>query len=258
MSGAPGSRPGEDRAAITAMLSSLPPLSHPDGRPISVLVLEDEPAIADLVRLPLAMLGWDVTVCSDGLEAVRTARDRRPDALVLDRMVPGIDGMTALDRIRAFLPDVPALMLTAMDAPLDRVQGFAGGADDYVTKPFTVEEVVFRLHRLVQRTGATEQAHDVLVVGDLVMDLATHVVTRGGDEITLTATQFKVLHFLMENPGRVLSKSLILDKVWNFDFGGRDNVVEMYISYLRKKIDAGREPMIHTVRGAGYMLRPAS
>lgn len=149
-------------------------------------------------------------------------------------------------------------MLTAMDAPLDRVQGFAGGADDYVTKPFTVEEVVFRLHRLVQRAGATEQADDVLVIGDLVMDLATHVVTRGGDEITLTATQFKVLHFLMVNPGRVLSKSLILDKVWNFDFGGRDNVVEMYISYLRKKIDAGREPMIHTVRGAGYMLRPAS
>jgi two-component system OmpR family response regulator len=144
-----------------------------------------------------------------------------------------------------------------MDAPLERVGGLAAGADDYVTKPFTVEEVVFRLHRLVQRSGAVAADDDQLVVGDLVMDRARHEVRRGGDLVELTATQYQVLEYLMENPDRVLSKSLILEKVWNYDFGGRDNVVEMYVSYLRKKIDAGREPMIHTVRGAGYMLRAA-
>jgi two-component system OmpR family response regulator len=248
---------GGTDSSVTALLRSLPQLSRVDGSPIRLLVLEDEPAIAELVRLPLVMLGWDVHVVDDGLQAVRAARDLRPDALVLDRMVPGIDGLTALARIRAFRPEIPALVLTAMDAPVERVGGLAAGADDYVTKPFTAEEVVFRLHRLVQRSGVVAADDDTLVVGDLVMDRARHEVTRAGEAVTLTATQFQVLEFLMENPDRVLSKALILEKVWNYDFGGRDNVVEMYVSYLRKKIDAGREPMIHTVRGAGYMLRAA-
>jgi two-component system OmpR family response regulator len=252
-----GAQQGGTEPSVTSLLRSLPQVSRADGTPIRLLVLEDEAAIADLVRLPLAMLGWDVHVVGDGLEAVRRARELRPDALVLDRMVPGIDGLTALERIRAFQPEVPALLLTAMDAPLERVGGLAAGADDYVTKPFTVEEVVFRLHRLVQRSGAVAADDDQLVVGDLVMDRARHEVRRGGDLVELTATQYQVLEYLMENPDRVLSKSLILEKVWNYDFGGRDNVVEMYVSYLRKKIDAGREPMIHTVRGAGYRLRAA-
>ncbi|WP_010533946.1 response regulator transcription factor [Brachybacterium squillarum] len=238
-------------------LAALPRLEHPDGSPVRVLIVEDEPTIADLLRFPLQMIGWDVRISDDGLEAVRTAREQRPDVLVLDRMLPGIDGVEVLTRIRSLHPEVPALMLTAMDAPGDRIGGLAAGADDYVTKPFTIEEVLLRLHRLVQRSGVVAQGSNELVVGDLVMNLDTHEVTRGGEEITLTATQYQLLQYLMENPQRVLSKSQILEAVWNYDFGGQANIVELYISYLRKRIDVGREPMIHTVRGAGYVLKPA-
>ncbi|MDO5645307.1 MAG: response regulator transcription factor [Dermabacter sp.] len=243
--------------SVTDLLSSLPTLEHPDGSPIRVLVVEDDASIADLVRFPLSMLGWQVQVHGDGLEAVRAARTFLPDVLVLDRMVPGIDGLTVLQRVRQFLPEVPALFLTAMDSSMDRVEGLAAGADDYVTKPFTIEEVLFRLHRLVQRSGVSTLMANDLVVGDLSMNLDTHEVRRGGETIALTATQYQLLQYLMENPQKVLSKAQILDRVWNFDFGGKANIVELYISYLRKKIDAGREPMIHTVRGAGYVLKPA-
>jgi two-component system OmpR family response regulator len=240
-----------------AALAALPPLQHPDGAAIGVLVVEDEPTIADLLRFPLQMIGWEVTVVGDGLEAVRVAREQRPDVLVLDRMLPGLEGLEVLRRVRAFQPEVPSLMLTAMDAPTDRVDGLVAGADDYVTKPFTIEEVLLRLHRLVQRSGVTARQANELVVGDLAMNLDAHEVTRGGEEIALTATQYQLLQYLMENPNRVLSKSQILDAVWNYDFGGQANIVELYISYLRKKIDVGRTPMIHTVRGAGYMIKPA-
>lgn len=244
--------------SVTELLSSLPTLEHPDGSPIRVLVAEDDASIADLVRFPLSMLGWEVQVYADGLEAVRGARTFAPDVLVLDRMLPGIDGLTVLQRVRSFLPEVPALFLTAMDSSLHRIEGLAAGADDYVTKPFTIEEVLFRLHRLVQRSGVSALMANELVVGDLSMNLDTHEVKRGGDLIALTATQYQLLQYLMENPQKVLSKAQILDRVWNFDFGGKANIVELYISYLRKKIDAGREPMIHTVRGAGYVLKPAA
>lgn len=239
------------------VLASLPQLSHPDGSPVRVLVVEDEPTIADLLRFPLQMVGWDARTVDDGLEAVRVAREMRPDVLVLDRMLPGIDGVEVLRRIRSMSPEIPALMLTAMDGSADRIDGLAAGADDYVTKPFTIEEVLLRLHRLVQRSGVVAQGSNELVVGDLVMNLDTHEVTRGGDPIQLTATQYQLLQYLMENPQRVLSKAQILDSVWNYDFGGQANIVELYISYLRKRIDVGREPMIHTVRGAGYVLKPA-
>ncbi|MCW1804924.1 response regulator transcription factor [Brachybacterium squillarum] len=240
-----------------AALAALPRLEHPDGSPVRVLVVEDEPTIADLLRFPLQMTGWDVHLSGDGLDAVRQARELRPDVLVLDRMLPGIDGVEVLRRVRALHPDVPALMLTAMDAPTDRIEGLAAGADDYVTKPFTIEEVLLRLHRLVQRSGVVAQGAEELVVGDLVMNVDTHEVTRGGEVVPLTATQYQLLQYLMENPQRVLSKAQILEAVWNYDFGGQANIVELYISYLRKRIDAGREPMIHTVRGAGYVLKPA-
>jgi two-component system OmpR family response regulator len=240
-----------------AALAALPPLQHPDGAPIRVLVVEDEPTIADLLRFPLQMIGWEATVVGDGLEAVRVARDLRPDVLVLDRMLPGLEGLEVLRRVRAFQPEVPSLMLTALDAANDRVDGLVAGADDYVTKPFTIEEVLLRLHRLVQRSGVTARQSNELVVGDLVMNLDAHEVTRGGEPVVLTATQYQLLQYLMENPGRVLSKAQILDAVWNYDFGGQANIVELYISYLRKKIDVDREPMIHTVRGAGYVLKPA-
>mgnify|MGYP000984220668 CR=1 FL=1 len=162
-----------------------------------------------------------------------------------------------LERIRKFYPEVPCLFLTAKDSVDNRIEGLAAGADDYVTKPFSMEEVMIRLHRLVQRSGVAAVDDAELVVGDLILNQDTREVSRGGDPITLTATQFDLLRYLMENAKRVVSKSQILDNVWNYDFGGQANIVELYISYLRKKIDVGREPMIHTVRGAGYVIRPA-
>ena len=185
------------------------------------------------------------------------AKDARPDAVVLDMMLPDFDGLEVLRRMRGTDPDVPVLFLTARDAVEDRVAGLTAGGDDYVTKPFSLEEVVARLRALMRRSGAQRSASSaVLSVGDLSLDEDSHEVARAGEEISLTATEFELLRFLMRNPRRVLSKAQILDRVWNYDFGGQANVVELYISYLRKKIDAGREPMIHTMRGAGYVLKP--
>jgi two-component system OmpR family response regulator len=152
---------------------------------------------------------------------------------------------------------VPALFLTAKDAVQDKITGLAAGGDDYVTKPFSMEEVLLRLHRLVQRSGVAAMDTAELVVGDLVLNVDTREVTRAGEELHLTATQFELLRYLMENPKRVISKAQILDRVWDYDFGGQANIVELYISYLRKKVDANHPPMIHTVRGAGYVLKPA-
>ncbi|WP_461164347.1 response regulator transcription factor [Arthrobacter sp. R4-81] len=239
-------------------LSDLPRLAHPDGSPIRALVVDDEKSLAELVEMGLRMAGWSVAIANDGLSAVKIARDFRPDVLVLDVMMPGADGLEALRKIRVFAPRIPALFLTAKDAVEDRISGLAAGGDDYVTKPFSMEELMLRLHRLVQRSGVAASDSAELVVGDLVLNLETRDVTRGGDEISLTATQWELLRFLMENPRRVVSKSQILDQVWNYDFGGQANIVELYISYLRKKIDAGKPPMIHTVRGAGYVIKPAA
>ena len=243
-----------------ARLSSahhLPSLSHPDGTPIRALVVDDEPSLAELMSMGLRMTGWSVRIAGDGPSAVKAARDFRPDVLVLDIMMPGFDGVEVLTRVRQFLPEVPALFLTAKDAVEDRITGLAAGGDDYVTKPFSMEEVMLRLHRLVQRSGVAAQDDAELVVGDLVLNTETREVTRGGEDIQLTATQFELLRYLMENPRRVVSKAQILDRVWEYDFGGQANIVELYISYLRKKIDVDRAPMIHTVRGAGYVIKPA-
>jgi two-component system OmpR family response regulator len=202
--------------------------------------------------------GWDVEVALTGSQAVGAARKLGPDAVVLDMMLPDFDGMEVLRRLRVEQPDVPVLFLTARDAVEDRVAGLTAGGDDYVTKPFSLEEVVARVRALMRRTTiAVSSSDSVLVVGDLTLDEDSHEVIRAGDEIHLTATEFELLRYLMRNPRRVLSKAQILDRVWNYDFGGQANVVELYISYLRKKIDAGREPMIHTMRGAGYVLKPA-
>jgi two-component system OmpR family response regulator len=172
-------------------------------------------------------------------------------------MLPDLDGLSVLRRIRADNHDVPVVFLTAKDAVGDRIAGLTVGADDYVTKPFSLEEVVARLRALLRRSGAAAiRSAGELVVGDLVMDEDGREVTRAGTPVTLTATEFELLRFLMRNPRQVLSKAQILDRVWSYDFGGQANVVELYVSYLRKKIDAGREPMIHTVRGVGYVLRP--
>jgi two-component system OmpR family response regulator len=232
-------------------------LTRADGTPIRVLTVDDEPAITELLVMALRYEGWEVTSANSGTSAVQAARETRPDVLVLDMMLPDFDGLEVMRRVRADQPDVPVIFLTARDAVDDRIHGLTAGGDDYVTKPFSLEELVARLRGLLRRSGATlAKPGSQLVVGDLSLDEDSHEVTRGGQEIQLTATEFELLRYLMRNPRRVLSKAQILDRVWNYDFGGQANVVELYISYLRKKIDAGREPMIHTLRGAGYVLKP--
>ena len=229
-----------------------------DGNPIRVLVVDDEPVLAELVSMALRYEGWDITTASDGAGAIAAARGNPPDVVVLDVMLPDMSGLDVLRTLRAQIPGLPLLLLTAKDSVEDRIAGLTAGGDDYVTKPFSLEEVVLRLRALLRRTGVSSADGGAkLIVGDLVLDEDSHEVTRGGDEISLTATEFELLRFMMRNSKRVLSKAQILDRVWSYDFGGRSNIVELYISYLRKKVDSGREPMIHTLRGAGYVLRPA-
>ncbi len=242
----------------TEIAKSLPKLEHPDGSPIQALVVDDEVMLEELISVGLRMIGWEVRSASSGPDALELVKGWRPDVLVLDIMLPGFDGVELLSRIRKWYPHVPCLFLTAKDSVDDRVVGLAAGADDYVTKPFSMEEVMIRLHRLVQRSGVATADSAELVVGDLVLNIDTREVRRAGEDIALTATQFELLRYLMENAKRVVSKAQILDNVWNYDFGGQANIVELYISYLRKKIDAGRKPMIHTVRGAGYVIKPAT
>ena len=231
---------------------------RPDGSPVRVLVVDDEAPLSDLLSMALRYEGWEVRSAGDGAAAVRTLRDFRPDAVVLDVMLPDMDGLAVMGRLRREVPDVPVLFLTARDAVEDRIAGLTAGGDDYVTKPFSLEEVVARLRGLIRRSGTpVVSSESLLTVGDLTLDEDSHDVTRGGQSIHLTATEFELLRYLMRNPRRVLSKAQILDRVWSYDFGGRANVVELYISYLRRKIDAGREPMIHTRRGAGYLIKPA-
>ncbi len=228
-----------------------------DGSPIRILVVDDEAVLAEMVSMALRYEGWTIGTAGDGRSALAVARELRPDAVVLDVMLPDISGLEVLDRLRADNPRLPVLLLTAKDAVEDRIAGLTAGGDDYVTKPFSLEEVVLRLRALLRRSGISAEGGSRIVVGDLVLDEDSHEVTRGGEQITLTATEFELLRYLMRNPTRVLSKTQILDRVWSYDFGGRSNIVELYISYLRKKIDSGRAPMIHTLRGAGYVLKPA-
>ncbi|MDF2580299.1 MAG: DNA-binding response regulator [Microbacterium sp.] len=232
-------------------------LQRPDGSPLRVLVVDDEQMLTDLLSMALKMEGWEVRSAASGFEALSLAREFEPDAMVLDIMMPDLDGMSVLQRLRQSGDDVPVLFLTAKDSVGDRVAGLTAGGDDYVTKPFSLEEVVARLRGLMRRAGtATAGGVDpVLRVGDLTLNEDSHEIERAGTSIELTATEFELLRYLMRNQRRVVSKAQILDRVWNYDFGGRSSVVELYISYLRKKIDAGREPLIHTVRGVGYMIK---
>jgi len=234
-------------------------LRRADGTAVRVLVVDDETTLTELLSMALRYEGWEVRTAADGCQAVRVAREFQPDVVLLDWMLPDLDGLEVLRRIRGHLATVPVLFLTARDAVEDRIAGLTAGGDDYVIKPFSLEEVVARLRSLLRRAGmaAAAQPESVLTVGDLTMDEDSREVHRGGTEISLTATEFELLRFLMRNPRRVLSKAQILDRVWNYNFGGQANVVELYISYLRKKIDTGRAPMIHTLRGAGYVLKPA-
>ncbi|MBD8059333.1 response regulator transcription factor [Cellulomonas sp. JH27-2] len=233
-------------------------MTRPDGSPVRALVVDDEPTLAELLSTALRYEGWQVQHALTGTAAVKQVKETDPDVIVLDVMLPDLSGLEVLRRVRATHPNVPVLFLTAKDAVEDRIAGLTAGGDDYVTKPFSLEEVVARLRALLRRTGASTARDDaVLVVGDLVMDEDSHEVSRGGQDVRLTATEFELLRYFMRNPKRVLSKAQILDRVWQYDFGGQANIVELYVSYLRRKIDKGHEPMLHTLRGVGYVLKPA-
>jgi two-component system, OmpR family, response regulator len=241
---------------------TLPPtkLTRIDGTPVRALVVDDEVSLGDLLQMALRYEGWDVRTATGGQQALALARQFKPDVVVLDVMMPDLDGLEVLHRMRADGLDIPVLFLTAKDSVDDRIAGLTAGGDDYVTKPFSLEEVVARLRGLIRRSSriVSDAVDPELRVGDLLLNEESYEVSRAGIPIELTATEFELLRYLMRNPRRVLSKSQILDRVWSYDFGGRSSIVEIYISYLRKKIDADAEPMIHTVRGVGYLIKPAS
>ncbi|MET7336115.1 response regulator transcription factor [Nonomuraea sp. NPDC005650] len=232
-------------------------LSRPDGTPIRVLVVDDAPDLLEVLERTLLQEGWQVRAVASGEAAIKEAESFGPDAAILDVMLPDLDGLELMRRLRERTPELCVLFLTARDAVEDRIAGITAGGDDYVTKPFSLEEVLARLRGLLRRAGMARQDDgDRLVVGELSMDEEAREVTRDGTLIELTPTEFELLRLLMYNPRRVLTKAQILDDVWSYDFGGQAHVVELYISYLRKKIDAGRRPLIHTVRGVGYVLKP--
>ncbi len=225
-----------------------------------ILVVDDEPDLVEVLCEAAQYEGWQARGAQRGLDAVRITADWQPHAVVLDMMLPDLDGTEILRLIHRDRPETRVLFLTARDALEDRIAGIAAGGDDYVTKPFSLDEVVVRLRGMLRRTvpPAPSAARPAcLVVGDLVMDERAMEVTRAGAPVDLSRTEFTLLRYLMRHPRQVLSKAQILEEVWRYDFGGQAHVVELYISYLRKKLDAGRSPMIHTVRGAGYVLKAA-
>jgi two-component system OmpR family response regulator len=223
--------------------------------PVRLLVVDDEPHIADLVATVARYEGWHAVTAGTGEDALREAASFNPDIVVLDLMLPDIDGFTVLDGLRATGAMVPVVFLTAKDGTADRIAGLTRGGDDYLVKPFSVEELMARLRAVLRRSTGPSWKRSVLEVADLMMDEDTREVRRGDEEISLTPTEFELLRYLMRRSPAVLTKAQILDHVWEYDFGGRSNVVELVVSHLRKKIDDGRDPLIHTVRGVGYVVR---
>jgi two-component system OmpR family response regulator len=227
--------------------------ASPEAR---LLVVDDEPNIVELLSASLRFVGFEVATATDGLDAMQQARRRRPDLLVLDVMMPGMDGFDMVRKLRGEGLQMPVLFLTARDATADRVTGLTLGGDDYVTKPFSLEEVIARIRAILRRSGSrTEAASAQLCFADIELDDDTHEVRKGGELVELSPTEFKLLHYFMRNPGRVLSKTQILEHVWNYDFNGDTGVIESYVSYLRRKLDTGEPRLLHTVRGVGYVLR---
>ena len=223
-----------------------------------LLVVDDEPNILELLATSLRFAGFEVATATNGREALTEARRLRPDLVVLDVMMPDMDGFSVVRRMRGEGSTVPVLFLTARDATEDKVAGLTVGGDDYVTKPFSLEEIIARI-RAVLRRAAGRSAGGVeasrLVFADIELDDDTHEVWKAGELVALSPTEFKLLRYFMQNAGRVLSKSQILDHVWHYDFGGEANVVESYVSYLRRKVDTTEPRLLHTLRGVGYVLR---
>jgi two-component system OmpR family response regulator len=226
-----------------------------ETEPVRVLVVDDEPSIVDVICMALRHQGYQVAAAETGSEALNEARAWRPHAMVLDVMLPDMDGFEVARRLSAERAGVPILFLSARDNTADKVRGLTTGGDDYVTKPFSLEELIARLRNILRRTGAYAEQTSRLSFADLEMDEETREVNRGGQPIELTATEYRLLRYLLLNPRRVLTRAQLLDHVWSYDFGGDARVLETYVSYLRKKVDSGRPPVLHTVRGIGYALR---
>ncbi len=221
-----------------------------------ILIVEDDPSIGKLLRRALILEGYDVTLLTSGSEGLQAFRDFQPDLMILDLMLPGMDGIEVCKRIREE-SDVPLLILTARDQVEDRVLGLDSGADDYVTKPFDIDELLARIRAQLRRSEHKPEKQ-ILEFADLVMDTAARSVRRGGREIELTAREYDLLELFMRHPNQVLTRAQIFDEIWDYDFGGESNIIEVYIRYLRTKLEADGEPrLIHTKRGAGYILREA-
>jgi len=229
--------------------------SSPEAR---ILVVDDEPNILELLAASLRFAGFEVQTAADGRAALDTARRFGPDLLVLDVMMPGLDGFGVLRSLRGAGSRTPVLFLTARDAAEDKITGLTLGGDDYVTKPFSLEEVVARIRAILRRTGSGNGSgarSARLSFADIELDEDSHEAWKAGEPVALSPTEFKLLRHFLHNPGRVLSKAQLLDHVWQYDFGGDANVVESYVSYLRKKIDTTEPRLLQTLRGVGYVLR---
>ena len=223
---------------------------------IRVLVVDDEPNIVDVISMALRYEGFEVAAAGTGADALAQVEAFRPNLMVLDVMLPDMEGFEVAQRLGAERAGVPIVFLTARDATADKIRGLTTGGDDYVTKPFSLEELVARIRTILRRTGAAEADAHVLAFEDITMDEDTREVERAGEPVELTATEYRLLRFLLLNPRRVLTRSQLLDHVWDYDFGGDARVLETYVSYLRKKLDVGDGPaLIQTVRGVGYALR---
>jgi two-component system OmpR family response regulator len=248
-------RPGADSQRAPRFLSHNGEVDA-DSSPARVLVVDDERNIVELIATALGYEGFEVRTAADGAEMLAAVRDFAPDLIVLDVMLPDADGFELQARMRADGQSVPVLFLTARDAVEDRVRGLTLGADDYMTKPFSLAELVARVNAVLRRTSGAAAVSHRLSFSDLELDEETREVRRGGRRIVLTPTEYSLLRYLLLNARKVLSKAQILDHVWQYDFGGDGRIVETYISYLRKKVDAdGEPPLIHTLRGVGYSLR---
>jgi two-component system OmpR family response regulator len=229
-----------------------------DPAGVRILVVDDEEYITDLVAVGLRFVGFEVDTAADGRDALAKIVTTRPDLVVLDIAMPGIDGLEVVERLRRDGVATPVVFLTARDSPADRVRGLHRGADDYITKPFSLEELLARIEAVLRRVAPNERWLRQIEVDDLTLDQDGREVRRAGRRIEMSRTEFNLLEFLMMNAGRVVSKQQILDYVWQYDFGGESTVVETYISYLRKKLDPLGAPLIHTLRGVGYVIRDSN
>jgi two-component system OmpR family response regulator len=242
---------------VDTRISASPETTAPAPSEARLLVVEDDPNIVELLSASLRYAGFDVTTARDGQEALRVARTAHPELMVLDVMMPGIDGFEVVRRLSAEGLRCPVVFLTARESTADKITGLTIGGDDYVTKPFSLDEVVARIRAVLRRSrdGVTAAPGPRLTFADIELDDETHEVWKAGRQVPLSPTEFKLLRYFLENAGRVLSKTQILDHVWSYDFGGDVNVVESYVSYLRRKIDTGDPRLLHTLRGVGYVLR---